>query len=530
MTEETGVQSRNLGAAFGAYEEIYGQIASLKHIIYDSTPLSDPETIALRISRHIRELDPEADNALYLIKDEHRLVEIARGGKLVGPENRQVLDLEAWKFLRRVMREKLVAWGDDSAQVGDLFQGVKAPSFFPIKGMQKATGFFWVERVKASSRDYYQLLGEFIGILIDNSMLHGQVEEQRKELEELSAILFTQNAHLSSLYHLSPKIAGVKDTGVLCNLVTEAIVRELGAERAAAFLLDPSTQELQGVAARGGLPEVDTLRLPVEQEPALQQALESGRVISYKNYPGGLPLGPQPWEKWAVFPLNGREGTMGVVVVDTGDQDIYDMVAILVNQAAKVLENLIIMDENKKANELLQEANALLAKLSAIDFLTGLFNHRYFQERLKAEFLRAQRHQLSLSLLLLDLDRFKEVNDLYGHAVGDQVLKEVCRRVRDHVRASDIAARYGGDEFAIILPETDLEGARTVAAKLQSGVCREPVSASGILIPVSLSIGGAAFPTDGIASREKLFHAADQALYRVKHQGRGGIDLAREIG
>ena len=533
MIEETGVQSRDQGAAFAAYQELHEHLATLKHLIYDSTPLSDPESIALLISTHIRELNPEADNAIYLLEDEHNLVEIVRSGKRVAPENRQVLDLEACEFCRRVMRDQMVIFEDGSDRVADLFPGVKAPSFFPIRslafpiqGKQKAIGFFWVEGIKASSRDFYQLLREFIGILLNNSMLHGQVEEKRKELEELSTILFTQNAHLSSLHHLSLDITGTTDKVILCQIVTDAIVRELGANRAAVFLLDPFTQELQGVAGSGGLPEVDTLRLPLEQKHFLRQSLESGRVISYKNYSEGLQLGSQEWGKWAVFPLKASECTLGVVVVDIMDQDIHDSVAIMVNQAAMVIQNLMILDESKKTNELLQEANAQLANLSIIDFLTGLYNHRYFQDRLEAEFNRAHRHQHALSLLLLDLDRFKEINDQYGHAVGDKVLKEACRRLRYHLRVSDIAARYGGDEFAIILPETDLEGARNVAEKMQSGICREPVAAGDLIIPLSLSIGGAAFPADGIVSREELFHAADQAMYRVKQRGRGSIDMA----
>jgi len=119
-------------------------------------------------------------------------------------------------------------------------------------------------------------------------------------------------------------------------------------------------------------------------------------------------------------------------------------------------------------------------------------------------------------------------------AVGDLVLKEVCRRVRDHLRFSDIATRYGGDEFAIILPETDLEAAGTVAARLQSAVCREPVAAGDLTLPVSLSIGGAAFPADGIASlchkhtthtkmQSKRYYCKGRNLLRPK----GGRDKSR---
>lgn len=162
------------------------------------------------------------------------------------------------------------------------------------------------------------------------------------------------------------------------------------------------------------------------------------------------------------------------------------------------------------------------------DFLTGLFNHRYFQERLTTELVRAERYNHNLCLLIFDLDRFKSINDTLGHPAGDSILKQLSEVVKDSIRSIDVAARYGGDEFAIILPETDLESGRDVAERLRRAVeetefhvpAGESVSDAGHkTINATITIGLAVFP-DHHRTREGLIMAADIALCRAKHVSR----------
>ncbi|MEN6370497.1 MAG: diguanylate cyclase [Armatimonadota bacterium] len=162
------------------------------------------------------------------------------------------------------------------------------------------------------------------------------------------------------------------------------------------------------------------------------------------------------------------------------------------------------------------------------DFLTGLFNHRYFQERLTTELVRAERYNHNLCLLIFDLDRFKSINDTLGHPAGDSVLKQLAEVVKDSIRSIDVAARYGGDEFAIILPETDLESGMEVAERLRRAVeekefcipAGESASdSSQKTINATITIGLAVFP-DHHRTREGLIMAADIALCRAKHVSR----------
>jgi diguanylate cyclase (GGDEF)-like protein len=157
--------------------------------------------------------------------------------------------------------------------------------------------------------------------------------------------------------------------------------------------------------------------------------------------------------------------------------------------------------------------------MAATDGLTGLFNHRKFQEELADEFKRMKRFAEPISLVLADIDYFKKVNDTYGHPVGDLVLKGVASVIRETIRDIDIPARYGGEEFAVVLPGTSGEGAKNIAERLRRKVKENPFSANGRQIEVSVSIGIATSPSDA-KSKEELIEKADQALYYAKHNGR----------
>ena len=181
----------------------------------------------------------------------------------------------------------------------------------------------------------------------------------------------------------------------------------------------------------------------------------------------------------------------------------------------------------KTLQDQLRTAKAELERLSVTDGLTGLYNHRYFVERLHEEFRRAQRYRDPVSLMMLDLDHFKRVNDDHGHPFGDRVLRGTAELLSSSLREPDICARYGGEEFAIILPKTPRAGAFVVAERFL-GRMREKVylheATDGTReVRVTASVGVAAFPCEGVDSPEALIARADEALYRAKGEGRNTI-------
>ncbi|MFC0399969.1 sensor domain-containing diguanylate cyclase [Paraburkholderia rhizosphaerae] len=166
-----------------------------------------------------------------------------------------------------------------------------------------------------------------------------------------------------------------------------------------------------------------------------------------------------------------------------------------------------------------EEAVAKLQEYADRDGLTGIANRRYFEARLRDEYTRWQRYGGDLSILLFDLDHFKKINDQFGHVAGDSVLREMAQRVAGVVRVQDTFGRFGGEEFALLLPCTPLEDAMLVAEKIRNTIGDTPVDVQGVSVPVTASVGGASART-GVPAYEALINEADAALYTAKRQGR----------
>jgi diguanylate cyclase (GGDEF)-like protein len=174
--------------------------------------------------------------------------------------------------------------------------------------------------------------------------------------------------------------------------------------------------------------------------------------------------------------------------------------------------------ELANANETLRQKNRELELLSVTDGLTGLTNHRALMQRLNEEGVRSRRNERAFSVIMADVDHFKQYNDQFGHPEGDQVLKAMASILKDSTRTVDCVARYGGEEFAVVLPETDITGALEVAERIRSRVERTEFPKRKI----TLSIGVAEFPRDATTPGE-IVVVADEALYVAKRQGRNQV-------
>jgi diguanylate cyclase (GGDEF)-like protein len=217
-------------------------------------------------------------------------------------------------------------------------------------------------------------------------------------------------------------------------------------------------------------------------------------------------------------PLTGSGTVVGVLLLwdRDGDEEFTEddlaMLRTFTSQATVAVDNVLLHEEARR--------------LSVTDGLTGLANYRGFTVTVGKEVERAVRFERPLALLLLDLDHFKLVNDVWGHPRGDAVLVELAARVRGQVRDVDTLARYGGEEFVVVLPETDRAGAVQAAERICAAVRRRPFGEDGEQpIDVTLSLGIAVFPDHGTSS-STLLRRADEALYAAKRGGRDGWRVA----
>jgi diguanylate cyclase (GGDEF)-like protein len=212
-------------------------------------------------------------------------------------------------------------------------------------------------------------------------------------------------------------------------------------------------------------------------------------------------------------PLVGRNGRIGWLGVFSRDPDVRFSDAD-VRRLEDLAERCAPAIENARR---FREAR----QLADLDSLTGLHNRRYFYETLGREVDRAQRYQRQLSLVIVDVDGFKEINDRIGHLAGDAVLAEIADRIRQVVRSADIPCRVGGDEFAVIVPEVEVGQARQLVGRIQRAVSAQPIARAG---RVRVSAGVADIqPNDSPTS---LFERGDESLYSAKHAGKGGLAAA----
>lgn len=225
----------------------------------------------------------------------------------------------------------------------------------------------------------------------------------------------------------------------------------------------------------------------------------------------------------ALLPLRQVDGLAGFLCLGSRDPQRFQadqathFLAHLAGIAALCLENAVNRERLRIAG--------------LTDSLTGLYNRRHLQHRLDQELARAGRYGHSLACLFIDADHFKRINDTYGHAAGDQVLVALAQRLRSHLRGSDLASRYGGEEFAVLLPQTDAASACSLAERIRVAVESQPVPLEdGRAVSLSVSIGVAALAAMtsqmAAAAGATLLQQADEAVYRAKSEGRNRVVCA----
>jgi diguanylate cyclase (GGDEF)-like protein len=346
-----------------------------------------------------------------------------------------------------------------------------------------------------------------------------QVERLRRSLEEARTNLESNVQYLRTMAEVSTVVAGTLDPEELYRIIPERVMAKLGLNDFCIMLYSPETKRLVAksvsVGDGGTMPEFTLApgegvagKVFVTGEPAW--------IPDVRTAPEFLHYGGRRTDvrSFMCVPLASKGKNTGVLMLNhprpnAFEPELLPTMRVLASYLAIAIENAGMF--------------ALVKSLAEKDSLTLLYNHGSFHEKLAIELERANRYVRPMAVILLDLDRFKEINDRYGHTTGDRVLALVAGALGAHLRKTDIAARYGGDEFAVILPETDLSSAAAIAGRIAEGISSVRLDIGGEnVISFTASVGYASCGHDA-PGRGEILNVADRLMYDSKRRGPGGV-------
>ena len=328
--------------------------------------------------------------------------------------------------------------------------------------------------------------------------------------------------HVETLFSISTTVSQTLNLTDLLNSVLEKVLGAVEVDVGGIFLIDAEVHELVLKAYRGFSAHFvqRVARMKVGRGFAGRAAL-SGRPVMVGSMSADSRFDPmilktEGFQSLCAVSIMAREKILGVICVGShGCREFLDrdvrLLNSIANQTGVAIENAQLYEQT--------------AGIAFTDGLTGLYNRRYFEDQIERELARARRNETPLSVLMLDLDGLKTINDGFGHHAGDAFLKELGRIIQANTRASDIAARLGGDEFIILAPDTDSSDACIIGERIQSQVeqCRPNID--GLEVATTVSIGVASYPTHA-CNVTALLQRADDAVYSAKRGGKNQLCLA----
>jgi diguanylate cyclase (GGDEF)-like protein len=400
---------------------------------------------------------------------------------------------------------------DPRALPGLVARGVRAVAAAPVRAGDQLLGVLSVYHTEPgrvfSPRDVelLEMLGRHAGVALQNATRYRAVarEAERRHLLYQASLAFGAALAPEELY---ATIHGTLRRLMACDTIAIALYDEPAQEIDYVYLADgcgrwpnerlPVTRGLLGTIVRTGI----ALRV-------------TGCDPEIEGWFGAEPFGEgeDATASLLAVPLVVGGTTVGAITAQSGAADAYsqedlDDLEMLAATAAIALQNAHLF--------------ARVRELATMDPLTGVFNRRHFFELARLEVERCARYGRALSLLMLDADHFKQINDRYGHLAGDEVLRMIARRCQENLREVDIIGRYGGEEFLVLLPETAAPQALQVAERLRATICAEPVVTEAGAVAARVSIGVASIAAGATGSVYQLLDEVDRALYRAKAAGR----------
>jgi len=343
-----------------------------------------------------------------------------------------------------------------------------------------------------------------------------RLEQARGRLRQTHESLASRVAELTVLHDVGRDILASLDPERVYRLIDRESSKFLDVYACSVALVDPESNRLRRVYARNEMgSQIGETRVT---SGLASRVLHQGRPLFVGDV-RGLPrdgsirsnlLDSRSGSVMGV-PLIVEERVVGVLTVESPRAQAYDdhQLAVLTT----IAQQLAVTIEGARHHH-----------MARVDSLTGFFVKDYFFRRLDEEDRRARRYGGKFAILMIDLDSFKRVNDTYGHLAGDRFLSEITTTIREQLRANDLACRYGGDEFCLMLPESDLDAAWATAERIRDAVSRRVITFESVALRTTVSVGVAAYPEHDKGSLEDLLESADDALYRAKRSGRDRVE------
>ena len=509
---------------FGEAEVRAGQLAVLQAASARMSRQNTIESVGRAIVEEIRQIIDYHNGRVYMLEDSAELIPIAFEGTVGAYEQ---VDFEV---LRTKLGEGFTGWVGAHGLPLLINDANADPRGATIPGTDEVDESMLVVPMRYDER--------VIGVITLSKLGLNQFDENNLRLLTIladqaataveSARLLTRSERLAEelrgLLDMSSALSESLDPRQVADLIARHLAVAMGVERCGiSYWERPSDRILSwGYWPAGDLAAVEPY-YDLNDYPETRRVLERQVTSVIDSHDpladrAEVALMIQQGDRLlAMLPLVAKGTSIGLVELMSSSPRTFDATRLelartMANEAAMALENARLYEDARK--------------LADHDQLTGFFNHRYLHERLGEELVRAQRSKTPLAVMMIDLDGFKLVNDTFGHLFGDRVLAWVAEELKATLRASDVPARYGGDEFAVILPDTDREAAWQAAQRILEALS-ERAYQSPDRSPVSIgcSIGVAAYPADGRTAQD-LIAQADAAMYRVKDSGGSAAELA----
>ena len=419
----------------------------------------------------------------------------------------------------------------------DLKTGVKTHSYLvvPLSTDGKTIGILTAINKKEGTFtqedcDLYAMLANYAAISIEKERLYEQIHDHAEDLNRRiaqrttalrasEAALKERNLELNRLFRASETLffSGVPVVDEIGQIIVKTVLDVFGHSNCSLWMLHNDDQELEHIAGLGPFAaEISAadVRLEANHFAAAIRLGKSIRLPDVQHVPEYIPRWKDV-DSELVIPLKIGKRIIGILDIQSEQRDAFNvnderLLSIFVERAALILENARLFKEAQW--------------LATTDSLTNINNRRRFFELGRIEIERARRYQHPISAIMIDIDHFKQINDTYGHALGDQVLYELAQGCRENIREFDIIGRYGGEEFSVLLPTTDLAEALATAERLRQWAVAQVFAnlTETETVSVTISLGVAELSAD-ISDLAVLLDRADSALYTAKQAGRNCV-------